>query len=150
MESTVILTLAGTAGMLVCLALSVRPLWPGAKKAGQGWRASTVWSDWLDRKQTLLFNLEDLAHEQRLGKISAEDFSRLETGYKKELVALLDQMDHSAPPAEFERFLLGGAGNGSGAAGPGKDVKACFKCKSFYEESFAFCPKCGAALTVQS
>ena len=159
--------------MIGCLYFTVKPLWSHATGSGN-WRASTVWADWLDRKKTLLFNLEDLTHEQRLGKISGEDFSRLETAYKKELVTLLDLMQNSRPPTDFENFLLGDGvtnslrefahpeesdyfqrQNASRAAGgpvtphPRKDMntKACFHCKVFYAEDFSFCPKCGAALT---
>ena len=156
MESTVLVALLGTAGMIGCLYFAVKPLWPHAKGPGN-WRASTVWADWLDRKKTLLFNLEDLAHEQRLGKISGEDFSRLETSYKKEFVALLDLMENSRPPADFEAFLLGGGISSgaarSGAALPPRDdasAKACFRCKVFYGGDFSFCPKCGAALAAAS
>ncbi len=146
MESAIILAVAGMVGMLACMFFSVRPLWPGQGPSKSGWRASTVWSEWLDRRDTLLFNLEDLAHEQRLGKISAEDFSRLQNTYKKDLVALLDLMESSEPPADFQSFLFS---NPALAKGDGVS-KACFKCKTFFKEDFAYCPKCGNTLTVSA
>ncbi len=155
MESTILAALLGVAAMVACLLFVVKPLWPPSatlsRKEGEnkGWRASTVWSDWLDQKETLLFNLEDLVHEQRLGKISQEDFSRLQAAYKKQLVALLDQMDNSKPPADFEKFLLD-AGIASGETRPRDDDRACFRCKAFYSDGYSFCPQCGSPLTVRS
>ena len=146
MESAIVIALLGATGMIACLFFAMRPLWATSGTGGKGWRASTVWSEWLDRKDTLLFNLEDLAHEQRLGKISQEDYARLQAGYKKELVSLLDLMEHSEPPVEFQSFLL----SLSIAAQAGPSDRVCFSCQAFYKEDFSFCPKCGGALTVRS
>ena len=155
MESTIVAIFLGVAGMVACLLFVVKPLWPASGTHRQSWRASTVWSDWLDRKETLLFNLEDLEHEQRLGKISQEDFSRLQGSYKKQWVGVLDQMDNAKPPADFEAFLTlpGVTTRARQQAEKNKDARgerACFSCKMFFEEEFKFCPQCGAALTVRS
>ena len=150
MGSTLIIAFVGVLGMMACLFFAVRPLWPSPGARSKGWRASTVWSDWLDRRQTLLFNLEDLAHEQRLGKISAQDYSRLQTAYKKELVALMDQMEASEPPVDFQNFMLTPSPRPLPQGGEGKGETVCFQCKAFYQANFSFCPQCGGQLTVRS
>jgi hypothetical protein len=116
----------------------------------------------LDRRQTLLFNLEDLAHEQRLGKISDDDYARLQTAYKKDLVAVMDQMENSDPPTDFQAFMLarltphpfpppqGGREQCDGPPPQGGREKACFQCKVFYQANYSFCPKCGGPLTVSA
>ncbi len=154
MESTALAAFLGVAGMVACVLCVVKPLWPKDGMHRQNWRASTVWSDWLDQKQTILFNLEDLAHEQKLGKLSDEDFTRLETTYKKQMLALMDQMQNSRPPADFEAFMLGAKVRGE-IASPQKaarndGARVCFACKTFYDQAFKFCPQCGGTLTVQS
>ncbi len=148
MDAAILTAFLGVAGMIGCFYWALKPLWQGAR---HDWRASTIWSDWLDRKRTLLFNMEDLAHEQKLGKLSQDDFNRLQAAYKKELMGVLDQMEHTPPPDDFQQFMLSGF-NAGGLPGqdPHHQTKACFPCKEFFDASFAYCPKCGKALTVPS
>ncbi len=102
----------------------------------------------LDRKTVIYRNLRDLEFEYRMGRLSAEDFQRLEAGYKKEAATVLQRLDQlnaleSLDDAiekdiEARKAKLFGAG-----PRPAADKPRCPSCGAEVISGKKYCADCG-------
>ena len=105
----------------------------------------------LNRKAIVYSNLKDLEFEYKMGRLSDEDFRRLETGYKGEAAVILQRLDHLGVEKnlddDIERDVS--ARKARLFASSPAQVKALAKCSGCGAEVPAgkkFCADCGQRL----
>ena len=89
----------------------------------------------LNRKAIVYTNLKDLEFEYKMGRLSDEDFNRLETGYKGEAAIILQKLDHLGVEKNLDEDIE-------------RDVSArkarLFASSPIREQALVRCPGCGA------
>jgi hypothetical protein len=111
----------------------------------------------LREKHELLSAIRDVRVERDLGKISADDFERLEQGYRGRARDVLRELETQVAPYRAEaRSLLDAAAGAGGAqrAGAGSSTPAvsgagtvaCLSCGAANDRDAIFCKKCGTKM----
>lgn len=113
----------------------------------------------LEEKQTLLRAIKDIAFEREVGKISEEDFARLDRAYRRRAKEVLKQLDQDLDPfiAQAERLVAVELGEAEaearkkrGKRGKGRKKKpraqACPACGTSNDLDAEHCKECGARL----
>lgn len=125
----------------------------------------------LHEKQELLTAIRDVRLEHELGKVSDEDFARLEQQYRARARDVLRELDEQlAPHRAVARQLLGQALGGALPASPVAAVAAagpapaavgapetqtaaapgdCARCHTANDPDAVFCKKCGERLRAE-
>ncbi len=89
----------------------------------------------LNRKAIVYSNLKDLEFEYKMGRLSDQDFHRLEAGYKGEAAAILQKLDHLGVEKNFDEDIE-------------RDVSArrtrLFASRPAQVQTMVKCPGCGA------
>ena len=108
----------------------------------------------LTRKAILYGNLKDLNFEYRMGRLSEEDFQRLEATYKNEAAAILRKLDSSTASDNLSEKLekeIASRKNRLAAAASknAEDESWCPSCGAEVISGKKFCADCGHALQVK-
>lgn len=148
----------GLAGVMLLAAMAA--LWQSLRSAFGGGPAETLGGGdaegeraaLLSEKKTLLRAIKDIQFEREVGKISDEDFARLDRAYRrraKEVLRLLDQ-DLGEYLTEAERLVADAMGESEDKTKRRKKAKAKAKAKGRRKKKPApkkaqlECPSCGA------
>ncbi|MBN2243950.1 MAG: zinc ribbon domain-containing protein [Acidobacteria bacterium] len=105
----------------------------------------------LDRKTAIYGNLKDLALEHEMGRLSDEDFRRLEADYKADAALILQKLEglgvSESLEAAIERDILSRVkGDSAGEAAGGSEKALCPSCGSEVVPGKKFCADCGHKL----
>jgi hypothetical protein len=103
----------------------------------------------MDRKTAIYRNLKDLSLEYAMGRLSDEDYGRLEAGYKKDAAVILYKLEQLEGPAAVEQDVAPKAAAKSEARGRAKTDAASAKCPSCGSDLIPgkkFCADCGHPL----
>lgn len=125
------------AGVYVVLPLFRR----GEDSLDQSLLPETEPSRLLDRKTIVYRNLKDLELEYKMGRLSEEDFRELESGYRSEAAAILQELDELNAAGESETGIDAEIEKAAAARKRklyGKGAKA--------DHPARHCPGCGADL----
>ncbi len=91
----------------------------------------------LNRKAIVYSNLKDLDFEYKMGRLSDQDFRRLEAGYKSEAAVILQKLDHLGVEKDLDEDIE-------------KDVSVrkmrLFASSPTQLQTLVKCPGCGAEL----
>jgi len=108
-------------------------------------------ADLLQRKETLLLSIKELEFDYQTGKLSSEDYQRLDQRARHQAIALLRQIEKAIPDsanleAELEAAIRRQR-KAVEAVAPAESAPTCPRCATALRASDNFCPKCGLALT---
>ena len=87
----------------------------------------------MDRKTSIFGNLKDLALEHEMGRLSDDDFERLEAGYKADAVAILQKLEQMGASESLEASIE-------------KDIASRKTKRSAHRHDKTLCPSCGAEI----
>lgn len=126
------------------------------------WRATTILPmeddnplvELIQRKDTVLLSIKELEFDYQTGKLSADDYARLDQRLRQQAISLLRQLEKDAPDspaleAELEAAILRHRQHPDQPPNPAKldDGKAqplfCTHCGSPILATNNFCAKCG-------
>lgn len=112
----------------------------------------------LDEKNALLRAIKDIAFEHQVGKLSDQEFERLDRAYRLRAKAVLRKLDEDLAPyfAEAERILDGALAAKDAEAEPKQRKKdpdratparrECVKCGTSNAAAAEWCKECGARI----
>ncbi len=105
----------------------------------------------LERKDVIYRNLKDLDFEHSMGRLSEEDFYRLETDYKNDAAQLLEKLDQLGASdgldEEIEKeIVVRKAKLFASAPVPAKETPRCPSCGAEIIRGKKFCADCGKQL----
>jgi hypothetical protein len=106
----------------------------------------------MDRKASIFGNLKDLALEHEMGRLSDDDFERLEAGYKADAAAILQKLEQmgasEALEASIEKDIASRkTGLSADESPPPRDDKPlCPSCGAEIIPGKRFCADCGHEL----
>ena len=108
-------------------------------------------ADLILRKDTLLESIKELEFDYQTGKLSAEDYQRLDQRQRQQAIALLRQIEQAMPAAagleaELEQAIQSRRSRTERAASPASETVTCPRCQSPVRANDKFCPQCGFAL----
>ena len=89
----------------------------------------------VDRKAAIYGNLKDLALEHQMGRLSDDDFGRLEAGYKTDAAMILQKLEHMGASESLEASI---------EEDIARRKKADRESKADSRGKGALCPACGA------
>lgn len=103
----------------------------------------------IDRKSAIYQNLKDLSLEHAMGRLSDEDYSRLEEGYKEDAAAILyklEQLEGSAVVDQGTAPKVALKGEAQDRTQPAAIPGKCPSCGSDIIPGKKFCADCGHQL----
>ena len=111
----------------------------------------------IQRKDTVLLSIKELEFDYQTGKLSAEDYARLDQRLRQQAISLLRQLEKDAPDsraleAELEAAILRqrqqlGRQPSQVTNGAGTDVRQfCTRCGAPIVATDNFCAKCGTVV----
>lgn len=114
-------------------------------------RAETEADRLIDRKNAIYRNLKDLALEYEMGRLSDEDYSQLQAGYKKDAAIILQRLDglksSQNQDEEIEKEIAARKRKmGSGDSVSAEASAKCSSCGADLIPGKKFCADCGHKL----
>ena len=105
----------------------------------------------IDRKSAVYGNLKDLALEHEMGRLSDDDFLRLEAGYKADAAMILQKLERlgvtESLEAEIEKDIVSRKkGDEANKADPQRNKELCPSCGADIIPGKRFCADCGHEL----
>ncbi len=105
----------------------------------------------LERKEAVYRTLRDLELDYAVGRLTGEDYRRLQADGMREAAGILGQLERSGVPpdleASIEREIASRKSAGApGAAGPPKSSARCPNCGAAGVPGKKFCADCGHKL----
>lgn len=147
---------------------SLRALFGGGPELYEGSGSGSIErTSLLEEKQTLLRAIKDITFEREIGKLSEDDFQRLDRAYRRRAKEVLRRLDQDLEPflrraEQLVAVELGEEEAGARAAkakrkkkrkkGEGKlppAVQRCGACDTANDLDAEHCKECGARLTAQ-
>lgn len=109
-------------------------------------------ADLILRKDTVLESIKELEFDRQTGKLSEEDYQRLEQRLRQQAILLLRQIEQTMPAAagleaELEEAIRQRRTISERASPQGEAALTCPRCQSTVRDKDRFCPQCGFALT---
>jgi hypothetical protein len=104
----------------------------------------------IQRKDTLLLTIKELEFDYQTGKLSAEDFERMDQRLRHQAIALLRRIEQTAPSsidleAEIEAEILRRRTTKSAVRNERANA-LCPSCQAAIRPDDKFCPQCGTRL----
>ncbi len=134
------------AGLVLALAavlLVLEPILRGTTAAPPTPLLSDSDDDELDpvqrRRDLALAALKEIEFDRATGKLSDEDYRRLQAKYSAEAVEALRAADHAAADPVEHLIVRAKAGQA-----PGRSRRFCTECGARQESSRTFCTECGS------
>lgn len=139
--------------VFVALWLSLRALFDGAARSGEGTLANSADRQaLLNEKHALLQGLRDLEQERDVGKVSQDDFEAMNERLRARARVVLKELDAQVAPfrTQAEALVKQLAPKDVSAkpevaveAPTERDPQQCVKCGTQNEADAVFCKKCG-------
>lgn len=101
----------------------------------------------LDEKAALLRSIRDLEFERQMGKLSEEDFQRIDGKFRSRARQVLASLDDELRPYRDEAVRLLGS---PVAMDSGASDRICRQCRTLNDDDAVFCKKCAAPLKKDS
>ena len=147
----------GAALLLAALAITyvVWPLWQGDTTLHLA--DDSVLAELLARKDAVLLSIKELEFDYQTGKLSSEDFERLNSRLRQQAIGLLRQIETSAPDsaaleAELEAAILHQRQTAKQPMATVRtgtavgDRRFCPQCGNAVTAAAKFCANCGTSL----
>ena len=108
-------------------------------------------ADLILRKDTVLESIKELEFDRQTGKLSEEDFQRLDGRLRQQAIVLLRQIEQQMPEAagmeaELEEAIRQRRTTTERASTPEETAPTCPHCQALVRPNDRFCPQCGFAL----
>lgn len=105
----------------------------------------------IQRKDTLLLTIKELEFDYQTGKLSAEDYTRMDQRLRHQAIALLRQIEQTMPSSadlesEIEAEILRRRRVTTPAAPSERAQQSCPTCQADIHPGNKFCPQCGTRL----
>jgi Tfp pilus assembly protein PilN len=103
------------------------------------------------RKDTLLQSIKELEFDYQTGKLSEEDYQRMDQRQRQQAIVLLRQIEQTLPAAagleaELEAAIRRQRTASDRASVTEAEAMSCPRCQSTVRPADKFCPECGFAL----
>ena len=103
-------------------------------------------ADLIARKDTLLRSLKEIEFDHTLGKLSDEDFQRLDGTLRRQAVTLLKQIEKVSPELAGHEAAIEAAVAERRGQPASQDRRHCSQCGVIVKPGDKFCAACGAGL----
>ena len=106
-------------------------------------------ADLIARKDALLRSLKEIEFDHTMGKLSDEDFQRLDGTLRRQAVTLLKQIEKVSPELAVHDAAIEAAVAERRGRPAGHEHRHCTQCGVIMNPGDKFCAVCGASLSAK-